>query len=271
MQPNVFEHDPAMAIGARLAELRPGSTTAIGHLNIVALLGPDQGPAPVLGTDAILSGDLVVEELDHGGSVPELRARNRSDKDVLLLLGDELLGGKQHRVVNTNILVVGGKEMIIPVSCIEAGRWGRPRRRRPADLDASDLDPRVPKGAFLCRRTPLSVHGDLRTSLARQTRTSLSSGRRARSDQRAVWREVDRYSSTWGGRSPTSALAEALDDLDPAAFDVEPVDGQVGFAAWAPLRRAAEGCAQERSLWFLSSCPTPTLRTPQEDVRAATR
>jgi hypothetical protein len=249
VQPNPRQPDPTTiaAIQARLSSLQAGPVTDIGHLNVVALLGPDHGPTPALGTDALLTGNLVVEELDHGGSVPELRARNRSDKAVLMLLGDELLGGKQHRVVNTHILVAGGQELIIPVSCIEAGRWGRasrtrsrtrPRRGRPTEQSVEDLGDlenfvEPPKGAFLCRRRPLSVHSDLRASLARQTRTSLSAGRRARSDQRAVWREVERYSSTRGVASPTLALSEALDDQDSEKINIEPVDGQVGFAAWA--------------------------------------
>ena len=46
-----------------------------------------------------------VTELDEGGSVPELRVRNLSGASVLLLDGEELMGAKQNRVLNTSVMV----------------------------------------------------------------------------------------------------------------------------------------------------------------------
>ena len=213
-------HGTALAaINARLAGLASGPPRSVGPLTVMPLIGPDIGSAPVLGTDALKSGDVVVEEVDVGGIVAELRARNSGKNAALFLLGDELLGGKQHRVVNTHVLIRGGHEVLIPVSCIEAGRWGGVDRSR--------------RGAFLCRREALSVHGDLRGHLARQTHSSLRERGRARSDQGEVWREVDRYSSKRGVRSRTSALSDALADIDSNEGDVTCESGQVGFVAWA--------------------------------------
>jgi hypothetical protein len=42
---------------------------------------------------------------------------------VLILDGEELVGAKQNRIVNTTILVAAGAEIVIPVSCVEQGRW----------------------------------------------------------------------------------------------------------------------------------------------------
>jgi hypothetical protein len=37
---------------------------------------------------------------------------------VLILDGEELVGTKQNRIVNTTILVAAGCEIVIPVSCV---------------------------------------------------------------------------------------------------------------------------------------------------------
>lgn len=220
MQPTTPRPDPsaAAAINARLVGLSLSRPQSFGALTILPVIGSDIGDPPVLGTDALRGGHVVVEELDGAGVVAELLARNTGADAALFLLGDELLGGKQHRVVNTHFLIRPGSERRVPVSCIEAGRWHFAEHGR--------------RGAFLCRREALSVHGSLRSGLARQTRSSLEDRGRATSDQGEVWREVDRFSSSRGVRSRTSALSEALDGLGEDQVEPELVAGQIGFAAW---------------------------------------
>ena len=65
----------------------------------------------------------VVTEVSEGGSVPELRFVNSGNRRVFLLDGEQLIGAKQNRILNLSILVAAGKTIIIPVSCVEAGRW----------------------------------------------------------------------------------------------------------------------------------------------------
>ena len=225
MQLTADQQTATDAIKARLARAELGATTSFGSMQVVALVGPDQGEAPGLATEALLAGSLVIEEMDRGGVVPALRARNGSDKALLLLLGDELLGGKQHRVVNTNVLVRAGHDVVIPVSCIQAGRWGGTDRFKGRSLK--------------CRRAPLSVNAGLRSRLARQTHSALRTSGRATSDQQAVWREVDRFSTSAGVNSRTSSLADALDALEQEDVAVEAADRQIGFAAWAGDRLVA--------------------------------
>jgi len=74
--------------------------------------------------DEALSENLMeVVELDSDGSVPELKVVNKSPKMILILDGEELVGAKQNRIVNTTILVRGNAAIVIPVSCVEHGRW----------------------------------------------------------------------------------------------------------------------------------------------------
>jgi hypothetical protein len=64
-----------------------------------------------------------VGEVDAAGSVPELVARNVLDANVLLYDGEELVGAKQNRILNVTVLVGARNETLIPVSCVEEGRW----------------------------------------------------------------------------------------------------------------------------------------------------
>jgi hypothetical protein len=42
---------------------------------------------------------------------------------VLIVDGEELVGAKQNRVVNLTILVPAQQTVVIPVTCVEQGRW----------------------------------------------------------------------------------------------------------------------------------------------------
>ncbi len=64
-----------------------------------------------------------VEEVSSAGSVTELKVLNRLKSPVLLLEGEILMGAKQTRTVHTSILVDGKSTIIIPVACVESGRW----------------------------------------------------------------------------------------------------------------------------------------------------
>jgi hypothetical protein len=64
-----------------------------------------------------------VTEVDNHGAVQNLKVHNKSERMVLILDGEELVGAKQNRIVNTTILVAGNATVIIPVSCVEQGRW----------------------------------------------------------------------------------------------------------------------------------------------------
>jgi hypothetical protein len=55
--------------------------------------------------------------------MPELRVVHRAGEMVLILEGVELVGARQNRIVNTTILVAAGCESVIPVNCVEQGRW----------------------------------------------------------------------------------------------------------------------------------------------------
>ena len=141
------------------------------------------------GLPAIETGEaagLVVEELDEP-SVNALRVRNPGDKPVLVVEGEHFLGGKQNRAVNVTVLVPALRDLDIPVSCLEQGRWGRPRAARRDE-------------AFTATRVRAAKNAGVAASMRR-------SGSRD-GDQGAVWREVDEMLSRVCVQSATAAAAD---------------------------------------------------------------
>jgi hypothetical protein len=120
--------------------------------------------------EALACGALQVEELDRGGSVPEIRVINQSSKMVLILDGEELVGARQNRIVNTTILVAAKSAIVIPVSCVEQGRWHYASQR------------------FSSRERVMAP--SLRAMKSEQVQFSLHTTGEYRSDQRAIWVEL---------------------------------------------------------------------------------
>lgn len=143
--------------------------------------------------DALQEGTLRIEELNEGGSVPELRVVNEGTLPVLILEGDELIGAKQNRVVNSSVLVAAESQLVLPVSCVERGRWSYRSRA----FSSGDGSP----------------HLALRRLKSRSVHHSLKQGRGHRSDQGAVWEEVDRKAHLHDAASPTHALQDSRSHL----------------------------------------------------------
>jgi hypothetical protein len=137
-------------------------------------------------TRAVKTG--TVSEVGQHGSVSELVVENRGDHPVLLLEGEELRGAKQNRIVNTTVLAPARSRLIIPVSCVEQGRW-----RHVSPLFASSK-----------AVSPVRLRHALKSSVTR----ALMEKRGPRSDQGKVWDEVRRQQETLGVSSGTSALAD---------------------------------------------------------------
>ncbi len=79
-------------------------------------------PLPFSFTTGITS-DVIVSEKTNA-EVPTLQVTNRGGQPVLIPEGQVLDGGLQTRTTNVSILVPAGATIDIPVSCVEAGRWG---------------------------------------------------------------------------------------------------------------------------------------------------
>jgi hypothetical protein len=146
--------------------------------------------------EALGVGLIEIREVSEGGSVPELRVVNRAGKMVLILDGEELVGAKQNRIVNTTILVAADVEIVIPVSCVEQGRW----------TYKSDV--------FSSKQRMMSP--SIRQVKAKDVSASLRSTGRYRSDQSAIWDEVAGLASRRGAVSDSMDMDHVFDKEAPA-------------------------------------------------------
>lgn len=137
--------------------------------------------------EGVTQGKVRVTELDVGGSVPELRLENMADMPVLLVDGEELVGAKQNRVLNLTILAPAKQTTVIPVSCVEAGRW---RMASPDLRPADHVMYSAVRGARVCQVTE--------SMRARGSRSS---------DQASLWRNIAAKSSRLKAMSPTGAMS----------------------------------------------------------------
>ncbi len=113
-----------LTVQSKLESLRLGTPQVFKNLAIIPLF--DEAPSALdymSLKSALEKGLAFVTEVSEGGSVPELKVTNKATKPILLIDGEELIGAKQNRIVNTSILLAAESETLIPVSCTESGRW----------------------------------------------------------------------------------------------------------------------------------------------------
>jgi hypothetical protein len=139
--------------------------------------------------------------------VPELRFENLGENPVLLFDGEVLVGAKQNRVLNLTILAPAKQAIVIPVSCVEAGRWH-------AESDAF-------------RSAEQVMYSRVRAAKGAQVSLSMATSDTRQSDQSAIWDEIASKSGRLGAASPTQAM-NAMYDSGAVALD-----GYLHAFAWA--------------------------------------
>jgi len=111
-------------IRTQLAKIAFGAPIRHAGLTVVPLIALNMDvPNWLLLEEALLAGCVDITEISSAASVSMLRLTNHGNRAVLLLDGEELVGAKQNRVLNTTIIAAGHQTVEIPVSCVEQGRW----------------------------------------------------------------------------------------------------------------------------------------------------
>lgn len=200
-------------LGDYLDEIKVGGRQTYKNLALFPLLSTYALDLDYLLLDeALAAGAVEVMEVSREGSVPDLKVVNKSPSMVLILDGEELVGAKQNRIVNTTILIAGNTAVIIPVSCVESGRW-------------TYESPQFSSGSRI-----MTSH--MRGLKAEQVHRSVRETREYRSDQHVIWDEIAGKARRRGAASPSMAM-DSIYEKDRASTaeylsHFNPIKGQVG-------------------------------------------
>ena len=150
-------------------------------------------------------GLVDVKECEQS-TVNTIIVENKSVAPLLLVDGEEIVGGDQNRIMDATILIAPESEMKVPVNCTEHGRWGY----------VSDFKQSKNIANY---RTRLAKHHAFR-----------SKG----NVQKAVWDSIDELEVSRSFSSPTQAMSESYEnaksDLSEFMEVFEVVEGQTGVA-----------------------------------------
>lgn len=232
-----------------------------GNLTVFPVFRPDPGPADYVSlSQALQRRQVSIRETSDGGTVPFVRVENKGTDPVLLLDGEELVGAKQNRILNLTILVAAKTTTNIPVTCVEAGRWGvgrhpahRPRRRtynRPRSSDPAE--PRVSRPEIARSERPARdprefedsesiAYARLRAEKMYAVGGNLRNHGSRAGNQGESWSDIRRKSGRLKTHSPTGAMSDIYESQRPVlqqyVESFRPVTGQTGaiFALFGEL------------------------------------
>ncbi len=184
-------------IQAYLETLKQGGKQNHLNLTMIPLLAANEGEPDYLTLEEGLGqGIVTITEVSTGGSLPELKLINKSADKILLL----------------PFLIAGLTEIIIPVSCVEQGRWNY--------------------------RSRTFAHGEkilppsLKRENLRNVAFNLEQGAGYRSNQGMIWDEIEEKSKRMKVKSSTMAMADLFegqkDHLGEYVKAFHLVDSQVG-------------------------------------------
>jgi hypothetical protein len=173
---------PSTAIPA----IHIGRATPLGPVTYFPLWtdAPDTNGL-VTGATALID----VAELPGQPEVSHLAVTNPSGAPALLIEGELLEGGWQHRVLQHDVIVGSGQSLVVDVACVEAGRWQEKGGHRRQSRRAS---PRI-RAALHASPAPARQH--------------------------EVWERVAGYETAFGA-SATSSYLDHVDHLTSQAPDV---------------------------------------------------
>ncbi|HKW23735.1 MAG TPA: DUF6569 family protein [Ktedonobacterales bacterium] len=245
----------ATAVRELIEGVRAGEALRAGGLTLIPLLPAKEqvkrqsGYLPL--EEALKLGLVTVTEQAQA-TVPELIATSTAETPVVLVGGEQVIGGLQNRVLNTTILVAAHVTQPIPVTCVEAGRWhdtgayaayanvaDNDNDDAPVSMDANVAQAPTPRRQTAARAFTSDEAGyaSLRRMHSKAVTASLSSGRGHRSDQGAVWGEVSARMMSTGSYSSSDAMdtlyktPERANKLAETMGTLKRPDGALGFVA----------------------------------------
>jgi hypothetical protein len=223
--------------------LRSGALTLAPLLPVDGNVKRQTGYLPL---EEALRRKLIAISEQAQAQVPQLLATSTAETPVILVGGEQVVGGLQNRVFNTTILVAAKSELRIPVTCVEAGRWHESYENSEdyeapttaAGVDGDEIErqaaAREARRAFAAEE---AAYSKLRKMHAKSVTASLSAGAGHFSDQSAVWGEVHARMASSAAYSPSSAMhalyrtPERANRLKETMEGLRRPEGALGFVA----------------------------------------
>lgn len=162
-------------INKYIRSLEIGKVQKYKNMALIPLLGGNGDSKSNL--DYLVFDEAVNQGLDvkETGSIPTLNFKNGAGKEVLILRGEYVEGGKQNRMVTRNIYMAKDFAEDVSVNCVQQGRWS-------------------------------SGRGEKFKSAARRATPTLAFA--SLSGQGEVWGQVSRMTASHNVSSPTENLEE---------------------------------------------------------------
>lgn len=227
------------------ATLKFGETIKVHGLGVLPILNEaclDIIPPLITTEEALESGALSIREVDEAGSVSFLHIENSGDKPVLILDGEELVGGLQNRIINTSVIVLAHHSVRACVSCIQAKRW------------SGSGDFQSAKSIF--RASSRSIQKKGVTENLRRCGMPVS-------DQGAVWDSVEKSLQEHHVNSKTADFQDVrhrvFHQVEEFVETIQPFPGQVGAVFFS--RRGIVGMEYLHSADLFARCIAKVVRS----------
>lgn len=160
------------------------------NMTIIGFNIPEENPSDLMSLEIGLDLGLVeITEINEGGDVGQVKVINNAVTPLLLLDGEEIIGSKQNRIVNSTIIIPAKSEKNIPVSCTEAGRW---------NYNSNKFHYSNHMASSRVRRDKLSSVSE-----------SLRNSNTFRSNQMEVWKNIEMIEDDLNLINDTSALHDS--------------------------------------------------------------
>lgn len=142
---------------------------------------------------AFKSNSVTITEIKEQ-QVNAVELNNLSNSYIFILDGDIIKGAKQNRVINTSILVAPKSKAIIPVSCIEEGRW-------------DDTDDNFNYSTHI-------AHNSIRYDKLKQINNKNKKEFNFRASQQTVWNNVEENIHCLVAESPTKSHTDMFEKFN---------------------------------------------------------
>jgi hypothetical protein len=107
----------------KAALLKPIQVDSLTLTPIVATGAIDPKAPDIVTLDEAFGQKLLAIKEKEDESVNQLTLTNKSDRQLFLLAGEVIIGGKQDRIIGQNTIIAANTTQVVPVFCVEHGRW----------------------------------------------------------------------------------------------------------------------------------------------------